>query len=589
MAAARRFGDLLLELGFIDEVQLKEALDEQRRTGQRLGRILIQSGAITEARLVRALSRQLGIEVCTPLTANIHARVKALVPAEMATRFHVLPIALTRDGATQTLFVATADPLDMIALEALRRQAGPQVRVRWLLAGETEVELALARLYGVERPSVGGTPLPHLPTDVDAVLDAAASPLEIENTPRLVPGSPSAPLWQARSTGGAVEDWEPPPISTMSPAFDGGRAAGSGPQSRAGANGPRPAQLAELDEPPPRAAPIRLEASPAPPPRAPPPLGSAPGPAASLRRPGLPAAIPTPTPIARPRTQSPTGFVGVGSWGDLVDATTGPLEPEREPASVLPEPAEVFGEELDDAPVDLDDFDLPIDESTAIASETPSPLSWGGRDPEDATPPIVLAPSGPEPPASKDPSAEAGPEAPWAAALAQAAARALDEESLHALADEAGGSDLWMSDTLNVQPLDPGSDDGARTAPPDAAALTRRPGTADDRAPGGDDAVTFDFSSRQAEDDVEDLPDASDALEDSADAASGPGVAAVEPGLDADRIAGALGTIEALIAGEPLDTDALQGAVRLIAAVLVEAGLFDDARLVKALERLNRT
>jgi type II secretion system (T2SS) protein E len=162
MPSQKRLGDLLVEMKFIEEGQLRAALEEQRRSGRRLGKLLVDKGLITESRLVRALSRQLGIEICAPLTATIHPRVKELVPADIALRFHVMPLAVSREGTGQTLFVATADPLDMVALETIRQRVGSSIRVRWMLAGETEIELALARHYATDAPAPKKAPA-HFP------------------------------------------------------------------------------------------------------------------------------------------------------------------------------------------------------------------------------------------------------------------------------------------------------------------------------------------------------------------------------------------------------------------------------------------
>lgn len=148
MTAGQQLGALLIDMGFIDEAQLESALDEQSRTGKRLGRILVRAGIITEERLVHALSRQLGIEPCDPIMTPIHARVLALVPPALAFKHHVLPIARQREETRDCLYVATSDPLDKNALQALRAVVGTNTRVRWMLAGETEMELALARHYG---------------------------------------------------------------------------------------------------------------------------------------------------------------------------------------------------------------------------------------------------------------------------------------------------------------------------------------------------------------------------------------------------------------------------------------------------------
>lgn len=176
MAGQKRLGELLVEMGFIDPRTLQHALEEQKRSHRRLGKVLVELGAITEERLVRALSLQLGIESCDPIATPVHARVRGLITAELAHRCRVIPIALRRDESGQSLFVATADPLDRTSLEALRTHVGPATRIRWMLAGETEIELALARHYGAEpsrpvfeAPMTSNTPPRHMPPVIQGV------------------------------------------------------------------------------------------------------------------------------------------------------------------------------------------------------------------------------------------------------------------------------------------------------------------------------------------------------------------------------------------------------------------------------------
>lgn len=185
MGGQKRLGDLLVEMKFIDEAQLKAALEEQRRSGRRLGRILCETGKISEARLVRALARQLGLETCSPLSTSVHGRVKSLIPADVAIRFHVLPLAVSKDNTAQTLFVATSDPLDTAALEAIRTHVGLGVRIRWMIAPETELDLALARHYGTEASGLPGAPA-HFPPSGEMAAGArgrTSAAIEIGSAP----------------------------------------------------------------------------------------------------------------------------------------------------------------------------------------------------------------------------------------------------------------------------------------------------------------------------------------------------------------------------------------------------------------------
>ena len=57
-AARRRLGDIFVERGLITGEQLGEALDQQRKTGDKLGEILVELGFITRVGLAGVISEQ---------------------------------------------------------------------------------------------------------------------------------------------------------------------------------------------------------------------------------------------------------------------------------------------------------------------------------------------------------------------------------------------------------------------------------------------------------------------------------------------------------------------------------------------------
>ena len=60
MNRRKRLGDMLIELNYITENDLKEALKIQRETGGKVGEVLVDKGFITEDDLLQALEIQLG-------------------------------------------------------------------------------------------------------------------------------------------------------------------------------------------------------------------------------------------------------------------------------------------------------------------------------------------------------------------------------------------------------------------------------------------------------------------------------------------------------------------------------------------------
>ena len=61
MNRRKRLGDMLIELNYITDNDLQEALKIQKDTGGKVGEILVEKGFISEDDLLQALEIQLGI------------------------------------------------------------------------------------------------------------------------------------------------------------------------------------------------------------------------------------------------------------------------------------------------------------------------------------------------------------------------------------------------------------------------------------------------------------------------------------------------------------------------------------------------
>src|SRR5207302_11237508 len=94
-----KIGDLLVKAGVITELQLRAALAEQGQWGGKLGDILVRMEFLTEEILVRALSKQTGIPRAD-LTGDPDRPSLALIPAEVAEEFGLVPIGLKDEGRT---------------------------------------------------------------------------------------------------------------------------------------------------------------------------------------------------------------------------------------------------------------------------------------------------------------------------------------------------------------------------------------------------------------------------------------------------------------------------------------------------------
>ncbi|MDP2157146.1 MAG: hypothetical protein Q8K68_05500 [Nitrospirota bacterium] len=143
MAAIRKkLGELLMEAGLIDEMQLKSALAHQKEWGGRLGAVLIRKGFVKETAMISVIEDQMGMS-CIPLDKfeKPSEEVMRLVKEDIARKFGILPQKF--DG--RTLLAATSDPTDLKMLDDLGFLLG--VRVKPVLALESDIHTAIDHFY----------------------------------------------------------------------------------------------------------------------------------------------------------------------------------------------------------------------------------------------------------------------------------------------------------------------------------------------------------------------------------------------------------------------------------------------------------
>jgi type IV pilus assembly protein PilB len=140
----KQLGQIMLELGFITEQQLEQALEEHRVTPKSLGRVLIDLGFIKEAELVRALAEQVGLEFVDLDEFPVEATATVLLPEALARRYRALPIG-ERDGK---LLVAMSDPANVYALDDIRTITGRDVQP--VVATAADVERAIQKFAGMD-------------------------------------------------------------------------------------------------------------------------------------------------------------------------------------------------------------------------------------------------------------------------------------------------------------------------------------------------------------------------------------------------------------------------------------------------------
>lgn len=136
-----RIGELLLKHGYITEAQLNRALEEQKKTGQRLGRILVTLGFMPEERLVEILSAQFEVPYVKLSNFNIDPDVHNYISEDVCRIYKIVPLFVT----DKTLTIAMTDPTNMRVIDIVKFKA--QMDVDIVMASEKDVMAAIDRTY----------------------------------------------------------------------------------------------------------------------------------------------------------------------------------------------------------------------------------------------------------------------------------------------------------------------------------------------------------------------------------------------------------------------------------------------------------
>jgi type IV pilus assembly protein PilB len=178
-----RLGEILHEQGLISASQLKVALaTAESRPGRPLGKVLIQAGLITEEGLAKALARQKGLKIVNLDDYEINPQAVSRISESLAKRCKVLPIDLKGDS----LIVATANPLDIQALDSVRLVTG--LKVEPVIATETSIEQAISNYLSgpsqiKETVDAAKTDWgPEVADDPEMLFDADAPVVKLANT-----------------------------------------------------------------------------------------------------------------------------------------------------------------------------------------------------------------------------------------------------------------------------------------------------------------------------------------------------------------------------------------------------------------------
>jgi type IV pilus assembly protein PilB len=160
MAAVKTFGeriaDALVEDGLLFRKQVEELLELQKKEGTRLLKIIIDKQYVTEQDMAVSMGRVLNTPPINLIRMGIPQDVADLLPRDICITHKVLPVSRLENK----LFLAMADPLNVLAIDDVRRIT--KMDVTPMIASEKSI---LEKIHNIESGKAG--------TMEDIIQDAA--------------------------------------------------------------------------------------------------------------------------------------------------------------------------------------------------------------------------------------------------------------------------------------------------------------------------------------------------------------------------------------------------------------------------------
>ncbi len=131
----------LLDSALVSQEQMNKALETQQSDGGSLSYNLVKTGAISEKAFAEFMSQIYNVPSFDLEDTNLQHDIVAMIPAEVATKFQVVPVR--REG--RLLTVAMANPDNIFAIDDIKFITGLEVLP--VVATESAIKRAIDRLY----------------------------------------------------------------------------------------------------------------------------------------------------------------------------------------------------------------------------------------------------------------------------------------------------------------------------------------------------------------------------------------------------------------------------------------------------------
>jgi len=138
----KKLGDILVEFQIITPMQLTQALEKQKKTGEKLGEVFINEGLVTRESLIQILEFQLGIPHLDLKKMDIDPEAVKKISEGLAKRHDLIPVQINNG----ILLVAMSDPLNIFAIDDIRIFTGLEVQPA--IATPNDICTAIDKYFG---------------------------------------------------------------------------------------------------------------------------------------------------------------------------------------------------------------------------------------------------------------------------------------------------------------------------------------------------------------------------------------------------------------------------------------------------------
>ena len=146
---ARQLGQILVDMGFINDDQLEMLVEEQaQQPGTKIGKVAEDMGLIIDTQLVQALAEQFDKKIVDLGDLQINQTILDEVTEAMAQMYRVIPLQLSEN----TLTLATCSPENITVADELRTFLGREIEL--VVCTELEIDKMLEEFYDSERETI---------------------------------------------------------------------------------------------------------------------------------------------------------------------------------------------------------------------------------------------------------------------------------------------------------------------------------------------------------------------------------------------------------------------------------------------------